>query len=254
MAVLSNRSIVNFQESGSLKIVPFYPASLQPASYDMRLHWKLLVSPTRYERGRVVDLREEPNNTFAVHPGRFIAILTEETITLSLGLAGRFGLRSEFTRQGLVAFPGIQIDPGFMGRLAISLFNAGPEPILMVLGRQMFTVEFHTLETPADEAYSGDFQNQQDFPEVQEEFVLNAHTVSLAEIATLPAEVAAVRQQLAIIEAEIHPERTGITAQQLAVAQRRSPVDDPTTLLGGWPEDDDYDEFLHALHTTRDQG
>lgn len=253
MAVLSNRSIVNALESGSLQIVPFYRDSLQPASYDMRLYWKLLVSPTRYERGRIVDLREEPNNTFAVHPGRFIAILTEETLTLSLELAGRFGLRSEFTRQGLVAFPGIQIDPGFVGRLAISLFNAGPEPILMVLGSQMFTVEFYTLETPADEPYKGDFQNQEDFPPVQEEFILNAHTVSLSEIASLPAEVAAVRQQIAVHEASIHPESTLMTAQQLVVVQGKTPIEDPTTLLGGWPEDDDYDEFLNSLHSTGDQ-
>ena len=131
--------------------------------------------------------------------------------------------------------------------------RAGPEPIQMVLGREMFTVEFHTLETPADAPYAGDFQNQDDFPKVQEEFVLNAHTMSLAEIASLPTEVAAVRQQITLHEATAHPTYAAITAQQLVAIQGKTPIDDPNTLLGGWPEDDDFDEFLNSLHATGDQ-
>ena len=90
MAVLSNRSIVRFMESGSLKIDPFHRDSLQPASYDMRLYWKLLVSPTRYQRPGIVDLREEPSNTFGIHPGRFVAILTDsQSSTLTLHIKRR---------------------------------------------------------------------------------------------------------------------------------------------------------------------
>jgi len=122
----------------------------------------------------------------------------------------------------------------------------------MTLGREMFTVEFHTLETPADRPYSGSFQNQDDFPHVQEEFVLNAHTMSLAEIASLPTEVAAVRQQIAVHEATTHPNYAEMTAQQLVTIQGKTPVDDPSTLLGGWPDDDDFDEFLNSLHLLGD--
>ena len=95
----------------------------------MRLYRSVLLSPTRFEKGRPIDLKGEPDRTLPLEPGRFAAILTEESLGLPLNLSGRFGLRSEFTRQGLVAFPGFQVGPGFKGRLAVSLFNAGPEAI-----------------------------------------------------------------------------------------------------------------------------
>ena len=94
----------------------------------MRLFPTILVSPTRYESGHMVELTQEADNKYAVDTGRFVGVLTEESLSMPLDVSARFGLRSEFTRCGLVAFGGIQVDPGFKGRLAISLFNAGPEP------------------------------------------------------------------------------------------------------------------------------
>ena len=164
MSILSRNTILQSVESGTLGIEPFYQDGLEPASYDLRLHWELLVSPSRHERAQPIDLRNEPGNKYAVQPGRFVGILTDEILTIPLSIAGRFGLRSEFTRQGLVWFGGIQLDPGFRGRIAISLFNAGPEPIALEWRRKTFTVEFNFLDQPVEESqrYAGDFQNQEE--------------------------------------------------------------------------------------------
>ena len=62
MAILSDSTIRRLHETGVLGISPFHDDALQPASYDMRLHWSVLVSPTRYERGQEVDLRDEPRS------------------------------------------------------------------------------------------------------------------------------------------------------------------------------------------------
>lgn len=216
----------------------------------MRLHWKLLVSPTRYEQGRVVDLRDQPSRTFTVETGRFIAVLTVEKLGMPLTLSGRFGLRSEYTRRGLVAFPGIQIDPGFKGRLAISLFNAGPEPIELKYRAKMFTVEFHTLETPASEGYGGDYHDQDDFPLDQEKFILNAHTISISEIAALPREVSSLERRIALHEAT-HVLTSPLSFEELAAAQGVQPYRGLEDLAGGWPEDEDIDKFLEAVRIWR---
>lgn len=252
MAVLSDGSITRAVRSHVLRIKPFHRDALQPASYDMRLHWKLLISPTRHENGRVVDLRRESGRKCAVEPGRFIGTLTEERLDMPLTMTGRFGLRSEFTRRGLIAFGGIQIDPGFKGRLAISLFNAGPEPVEMEQGRRMFTVEFHTLDIPAKAAYSGDYQDQTDFPEDQQEFILKARTVSLAEIAALPEEIADVRRDLALHERLLHATAGVPTLQELAAAQGVEPVSGPEEFVGGWPDDQDFETFLNTLRSLRE--
>lgn len=247
MSVLSDTSISQAVKSGKLGIRPFHSDALQPASYDMRLYWKLLVSPTRYEKGNIVDLRKEPHRQYSIEPGRFVGILTEEKLGFPLTMSGRFGLRSEFTRHGLVSFGGIQIDPGFKGRLAISLFHAGPEPIMLKYKKPMFTVEFHSLDHQASKGYTGQFQNQSDFHKMQKEFILNANTSSLAEINLLPGEIAHIRQRLAIHEAKPHVTTYTKPLVELIPEQGVRPVDDPDKLLGGWPKEDDFDEFLNSL-------
>ena len=201
-------------------------------------------------------MREEPNHTYAVHPGRFVGILTDEILTMPLSIAGRFGLRSEFTRQGLVWFGGIQLDPGFRGRIAISLFNAGPEPVSLEWRTKTFTVEFEFLDEPVEvgQGYSGHFQNQEDFPTVQREFILNAHTASLSEINALPSEMAGIRQQLTVHETVGHRLLPTPTLTALAHAQGVQPVGDPHELYGGWPEEEDFDSFLETIRAARESG
>lgn len=253
MAVLSRSSILRAVQADQLGIEPFFNDALQPASYDMRLHWKLLISPTRFQPGKEVDLRTEAGRKYEVETGRFVGILTEERLTMPLWLSGRFGLRSEFTRHGLVAFGGIQIDPGFRGRLAISLFNAGPEPVDMVYERPMFTVEFNTLDAPVEEGYAGPFQGFEDFHPVQREFILNAQTASLAEIREFPRQLANIQLRLAQVEGR---QDTGQpkSVQELARIQGVSPLHDLSVLAGGWPDDEDLDQFIETVRQWRQQG
>ena len=182
MAVLSREQIDKLVEAEVLKIEPFYKAEpgTQPASYDLRLGNKILI------RGRPVDLAQEK---FMIHPGQFVAALTEEVLTLPNDICGRFGVKSSFARKGLIAFGGIQIDPGFNGRVAVSLFNVGPEEIELKPGEPMFTVEFNRLEEPAKYLYAGDYQDQYKFPSDQEEFILKAQTTCLEEFPSVKEEV-----------------------------------------------------------------
>ena len=252
MAVLSDSTILRrLQEVGDLVITPFYPDGLQPASYDMRLHWQVLVSPTRYEGGRVVDLKAEPESRYHVQPGRFVGVLSEESMSFPLNVAGRFGLRSEFTRHGLIAFGGIQIDPGFKGRLALSLFHAGPEPIALELGRRMFTIEFQSLDASATGPYRGEFQNQDDFPEVQREFILNAHTVSLSEIQSVPGELSSLALRLAQHESAHRIGERALSVTELAETQGVMPLDDLSGLSEFWPADEDVEDFRAAVRSWR---
>jgi dCTP deaminase len=253
MSVLSDVAILQAIGTEALQIAPFSRRGLQPATYDMRLYWRVLVSPTRLEQGRFVDLRVEPNRKFAIVPGRFVAALTFERLAMPLHISGRFGLKSKFTRRGLIAFPGIQIDPGFRGRLAISLFNAGPEPIELKYLAPMFSVEFHTLEAPAQRGYSGVYQGQKTFPPDQEKFILNAKTVSLAEIGELPDEVADLRRKLVQHEAERHVGGAALTVADLARIQGVVPLANLDKLGGVWPSKEAIDDFLATVKRWRSE-
>lgn len=201
MAVLSSELIHKLVDAKVLGIEPFYKDGIQPASYDLKLGKTILVTPIkRGERGRPVDLDKEEGKKYMIRPGEFVGALTEEKLSLPDDICGRFGVKSSLARKGLIAFGGIQIDPGFVGRIAISLFNVGPEDIELKLGEPIFTVEFHRLEEPTKNPYDGDYQNQLTFPDEQSDFILKAHTTSLAEIPSIRTDVEQLDRRVNILE------------------------------------------------------
>ena len=250
MSVLSNTSLIKLHEAGSRFITPFREDSLEPASYDMHLYWKLLVSPTRREKGRIVNLNEEVNDTFLIDTGRLVGVLTEEEFNMPLDLSARFGLRSEFTRRGLVAFAGIQVDPGFTGRLAMSLFHTGPEPIELVNGQRMFSVEFHRLEEPATRGYTGIYQGHVDFHPAQERFILEANTASLSEIGDLPSELETLSLRLAQHEAT-HRITAPLSVAELVNIQGAASSTNLDTLGEFWPDEDEPEDFQEFIRNMR---
>lgn len=189
MGVLTGRQIKELIKQRKLIIEPFEESLVQPASYDLRLGNRILAGPTSPANlGKIIDLTND-NQTYEIHSGQMVGIISFEKFTLPLDLCGRFGIKSSLSRKGLAAFGGIQLDPGFKGRLTINLLNVGPEPIKITLGEPFFTVEFSRLEEPAEVGYDGPFQNQDDFPAEQINYILNARTTSLAEIPILRRDI-----------------------------------------------------------------
>lgn len=189
MGVLSGAQIGELTGEGKLVIRPFAASLVQPASYDLTLGSKVLASPLSHDiLGAVIELNDK-SPSYRIQSGQMVAVLSAETVGLPLDISGRFGIRSEFARRGLNAFGGLQLDPGFKGRLVMNVLNVGPEPISITAGVPFFSVEFQRLESPAREAYSGKYQHQDDFPSDLYDFILKARTTSLAEIPTLRQEV-----------------------------------------------------------------
>lgn len=189
MGVLSGRQIKEMVKTGVLKIDSFDDALISPASLDLRIGNKILASPTSPEKlGMAVDLTKNKPQ-YEILSGQMVGVISLEKLYLPLDICGRFGIRSSLARKGINAFGGVQLDPGFRGKLSLNLLNVGPEPITIKLGEPLFSVEFSRLEEPADAGYSGMYQDQDDFPADQTNFILQAHTTSLAEIPTFRAEI-----------------------------------------------------------------
>lgn len=190
MAILSGAQIERLVRAGELVIDPFDEDLVQPATYDLRVGPKMLASALSPDiLGAVVELNDR-SPTYKIQAGQMVSVLSAERLEFPLDISGRFGIRSEFARRGLNAFGGVQLDPGFKGRLVMNLLNVGPEPVMVTRNGPLFTVEFHRLEEPAKTGYAGPYQGQDDFPQDQYDFILSARTTSLAEIPTLRQEVA----------------------------------------------------------------
>ena len=190
MGVLSDAQIKRLVEAGDLTIDPFDETLVQPATYDLRLGSNILAGPLSADiTGAVIRLSDR-SPSYNIQPGQMVSVISAERLHLPLSICGRFGIRSSFSRLGLDDFGGIQLDPGFKGHLILNLLDVGPEPITLSLGTPLFTVEFQTLDEPAQKGYEGPYQDQDDFPPDQYDFILSARTTSLAEIPSLRRECA----------------------------------------------------------------
>lgn len=189
MGILTGKQIRELIKNNTLVIDNFDESLVQPASCDLRLFHKVLASPIG-ERvvGNVVDLRTCAGG-FPILSGQMVAVLSLEKITLPLNMSGRFGIRSAFARKGIIAFGGLQLDPGFRGRLLMNLLNVGPEPVPIKYKEPIFSVEFARLEESVEKGYDGEYQDQDDFPVDQYNYILSARTTSLAEIPILRTEL-----------------------------------------------------------------
>jgi len=156
--ILSDRDILEEMEKGTLVIKDFARECLGPASYDMRLRKHVFRSST----GKVHNLEEE--QVITIEPNEFIQVLSYEELKLPRSICGRFGLRSHFTRKGLIWSGGPQIDPGFEGVLSVTIYNPGSRPVPIRYLENFCTVEFTWLKTEASREYSGPYQGLTSFP------------------------------------------------------------------------------------------
>jgi len=179
MTVLPDHKIKELVKKSEL-LKPFDERLLGPASYDMRVGRKVLKSSKERESSPIIDMEKE--KILHIETGEFVEIMTLEKAQLPPNICGRIGIRSYFTRKGLIPFAGPQVDPGFRGHLIISVFNTGPRPIIMKYGEPFCTIEFHELSGQCEKPYSGEYQDQEDFPSDNIEFIIGAKGITLYEV------------------------------------------------------------------------
>ncbi|MCH7737631.1 MAG: hypothetical protein IH872_09570 [Chloroflexi bacterium] len=254
MGVLNGSQIRNSVIYGHLIIDPFEDRLVQPASYDLRLGPRVLASPLGPGMlGERIELTER-NPRYAVQTGQMVAVMSKESMVIPLDMCSNsFGIRSEFARKGLQSYGGLHLDPDWRGHLIVTLLNIGPEPMEIMLNQPFFTVTFDRLDEPVEpnNGYGGERHYQDDFPEDQVKYILSARTTSLAEIPTLREQIANLTAKIEELEMQSPATELGrkIKPEFLhVIAQGKIPIDDPTTLLGGWPDDDNFEEFLSSLH------
>jgi dCTP deaminase len=152
----------------NFEIRNFEAKCVQPASYDLRLG-NLIYLPNQPDAP--LDLADH-GGAYRLPPYGAAIVTTYEDLKLPSNILGRIGLKSSFARTGLVASTGPQIDPGFNGKLFVSLFNLTAAPHILKFKDTFLTIEFHTLETPPERGYEGPYQGKFTIgPEVLESLV-----------------------------------------------------------------------------------
>lgn len=152
--LLNDSQIKETVEKGIIKIDPFDPDCIQPATYDFRVGKEGLTAEAREK----IDI--EKRGMMLLEAGDFGVISTLEKIEMPADHAARIGIRSYYSRQGLFAATGPQVDPGFRGRLFITVINLSPNTMSLPYKEKFVTLEFHKLNEPAQKPYDGEYQDK----------------------------------------------------------------------------------------------
>ncbi|MBB4663210.1 dCTP deaminase [Conexibacter arvalis] len=162
-SVLSDGTITRLVEEGRIKIDPWDPALVQPASVDLRLGDTFRV----FHNHRVtsIDLRRPPENlteevriaegdSFVIHPGEFALGRTLEWVELPPDIVARIEGKSSLGRLGLIVHATAGFcDPGWNGTLTLELNNLTRVPIKLYPGVLIAQLSFMTLDKPAVRPY-----------------------------------------------------------------------------------------------------
>jgi len=162
-SVLSDGTIRALVEAGRIRIDPWDPGMVQPASVDLRLGASFRVFHNH--RITAVDLGDPPSElteqvvveeggTFVIHPGEFCLGRTEEWVELPDDVVARIEGKSSLGRLGLIvhATAGF-VDPGFAGTLTLEVTNLTRIPIELWPGLPIAQLSFMALDAPAERPY-----------------------------------------------------------------------------------------------------
>ena len=182
--ILSDKEIQKARASGDLEIIEFEESCLQGASYDLRIGSEALKSGDE----QVTDMKKI--GSFTIPPGDFAILTTLERIKCSNIIAGRIGVRSYYTRKGLVFLSGLQIDPGFDGVLVLGVYNAAPRKMTIEYGDPFCSVEFHKLSEPVEILYDTDPDlHAGHLPRADKDYLRNLEAETLTELSNAVREL-----------------------------------------------------------------
>ncbi|HJT35114.1 MAG TPA: hypothetical protein VJ783_24010 [Pirellulales bacterium] len=133
---------------------------VQPASYDLRIGTNVY-SPHSKNPDKPYDLSSNGGH-YRLGPYDLVMLQTYEFLRMPKNLVGRIGLQSRHARKGLVASVGPQVDPGFAGRLFVTLQNSTNASQLIQFKETFLTIEYTQLEEQPDDTYQGPYQNRRE--------------------------------------------------------------------------------------------
>jgi dCTP deaminase len=162
-SVLSDGTIRRLVEEQRIRIEPWDPAMVQPASVDLKLGTSFRVFHNH--RLPAIDLAEPPtgvtehvqiedSSSFVIHPGEFVLGSTVEWVELPNDIVARIEGKSSLGRLGLIvhATAGF-VDPGFSGTLTLEITNLTRVPIVLWPGKPIAQLSFMALDRAAERPY-----------------------------------------------------------------------------------------------------
>ena len=169
--VLSDRTIREEIDNGSIVVDPLGEGCIQPASVDVHLGPQILVF--RNSRRPYIDIGQDmtdltemvetgDDDPFILHPGEFVLGTTLEHIEIPGHLVARLEGKSSLGRIGLLIHSTAgYVDPGWKGHLTLELSNVANLPITLYQGMKIASSRSAAHDAPSSSRLSRSRQKYQ---------------------------------------------------------------------------------------------
>lgn len=151
----------HWRAEGANLISPFDVKQIANCSYELTLGNEGYV--TGGEVGKKTNL--EPKGTqIVIPPGQFALLISQESISVPANALGLISVKSSYKFRGLVSVSGFHVDPGFVGKLIFSVYNAGGMQVVISQGERAFLLWLANLESETGDPYRGSRTGQSTIP------------------------------------------------------------------------------------------
>jgi dCTP deaminase len=164
--ILSDRSIRDALEDGSIVIEPLLEGAIQPSSVDLRVdrYFRVFrndttpyIDPKRPQEDLTELVEVDDDGAFILHPGEFVLGTTLEVIRLPADIAARLDGKSSLGRLGLLIHSTAGwADPGFEGPLTLELSNVANLPIAIYPEMRIGQISFLRMTSAAEAPYGSE--------------------------------------------------------------------------------------------------
>ena len=129
-------------------IEPFDETAIDCAAYTLHMGKEIYISPDGTIKSPNRHTKEVlcKGEGFAIPPGQFAFLLTEETVTVPDDALAFISIKGRIKFNGLINISGFHADPGYSGKLLFSVLNAGPKPLHLQRGQPLFLIWYADLD------------------------------------------------------------------------------------------------------------
>jgi len=132
-------------------IEPYAEARVVNCAYELALGSQVYITGEPSKTRRVLQTSDQIN----IPPGQFAQLLTRESVTVPNDALALISMKSGLKLRGLMNVSGFHVDPGFNGHLLFSVYNAGPNDIVLSEGSPAFLIWYAMLDAPTEDTYAG---------------------------------------------------------------------------------------------------
>mgnify|MGYP005771158153 CR=1 FL=1 len=159
MGILSDKRIIEKIYDENISIEPFMYDHVQPASIDLTLG-SVIKSPKKNVK-KIIDTYENQEEFYDEHkisehtllPGDFIVSSVREKIKIPADISGFIQNRSSLARLGLDVSASSYVNPGYCGRLTITVKNNNMHAVKLHSGMRICQLVLMDVEPKASTDY-----------------------------------------------------------------------------------------------------